>query len=63
MAGDLLTKENKQQSHKPARKKKLVRLTDEQEDAMSEWLKDNSVLYNKEKKDYLDVDKQDVLHE
>ena len=39
----------------------LVRLTDEQEEAMADWLKDNAVLYNKGKKEYRDVDKKDAL--
>ena len=33
----------------------------EQEEAMADWLKDNTVLYNKEKKEYQDVDKKDTL--
>ena len=32
-----------------------------QEEAMAEWLKDNTVLYNKGKKEYRDVDKKDAL--
>ena len=50
-----------QQSNEPVQKKKLVRLKDEQEEAMADWLKDNTVLYNKGKKEYWDVDKKDAL--
>ena len=56
--GDLATQEPTQQ---PAYKKKLVRLMDEQEEAMADWLKDNTVLYNKGKSEYQDVDKKDTL--
>ena len=59
--GELPTQEPTQQSDEPARKKQLVRLTDEQIEAMADWLKDKTVLYNKGKKEYLYVNKQDVL--
>ena len=49
---ELATQERTQQSDEPPHKKKLVRLTDEQEEAMTDWLKDNTVLYNKGKKEY-----------
>ena len=52
--GELATQEPTQQSNEPARMQKLVRLTDEQEEAMADWLKDNTVLYNKGKKEYRD---------
>ena len=59
--GELATQEPTQQSGEPDGKKKLVRLTDEQEEAMADWLKDNTVLYDKGKKEYRDVDKKDAL--
>ena len=51
LRGELLTQESTQQSNESAYKKKLVRLTDEQEEAMAHWLKDNTVLYNKGEKE------------
>ena len=58
--GEPATQEPTKQSDEPARKKKLVR-QDEQEEAMGDWLKDNTVLYDKGKKEYRDVDKKDTL--
>ena len=34
---------------------------DEQEEAMADWLKDNTVLYDKMNKEYRDVIKKDAL--
>ena len=59
--GEPLIQEPTQQFDEPACKKKLVRLMDEQEEAMAEWLKVNIILYNKEKKEYCDVDKKGAL--
>ena len=61
MEGEVLTQEASQQSDEPAQKKKMVILTDEQEEDMAEWLKGNSFLYNKGKYEYRDVDKKDTL--
>ena len=59
--GELLTQKPTQQSNELVHKKKLVRLTDEQEEAIADWLKNNTVLYNKGKNEYRDVDKKEAL--
>ena len=61
MEGEPATQEATQQSDEPARKMKLVRLTEEQEETMADWLKDNTVLHNKGNEEYQDVDKKDTL--
>ena len=48
--GELPIQEPTQKSDEPALQKKLVRLMVEQEEAMADWLKDNTVLFNKGKK-------------
>ena len=59
--GELVTEEPTQQSDEPARKKKVVLLMDEEEKSIANWLNDNTVLCNKDKKEYRDVDKKDTL--
>ena len=41
-------------------KKRLVRMTDGQEDEMAEWLKNHPEMYNKAKKEYRDTDRKEA---
>ena len=41
-------------------KKRLVRMTDAQENVMAEWLKNHSEMYNKGKKEYRDMDRKEA---
>ena len=59
--GELATQEPTQQSDEPAHKKRLVTLTDKPKEPMADWIKDNTALYNKGKKEYWDVDKKEAL--
>ena len=42
------------------KKKRLVRMTDAQEDEMAEWLKNHPEMYNKAKKEYRDMDRKEA---
>ena len=42
------------------KKKRLVRMTDAQEDEMAEWLKNHLEMYNKAKKEYRDTDRKEA---
>ena len=46
------------QSQGRFKKKRLVRMTDAQEDEMAEWLKNHPEMYNKAKKEYRDTDRK-----
>ena len=48
------------QSQGRFKKKRLVRMTDGQEDEMAEWLKNHSEMYNKAKKEYRDTDRKEA---
>ena len=48
------------QSQGRFKKKRLVRMTDGQEDEMAEWLKNHPEMYNKAKKAYRDTDRKEA---
>ena len=48
------------QSQGRFKKKRLVRMTDGQEDEMAEWLKNHPEMYNKAKKEYRDTDRKEA---
>ena len=48
------------QSHDRYKKKRLVKMTDAQEDEMAEWLKNHPETYNKGKKEYRDMDRKEA---
>ena len=48
------------QSQGRFKKKRLVRMTDGQEDEMAEWLKNHPEMYNKAKKEYRDMDRKEA---
>ena len=45
------------------KKKRLVRMTDAQEDEMAEWLQNHPEMYNKAKKEYRDTDRKEAAWE
>ena len=51
------------QSQGRFKKKRLVRLTDSQEDDMAQWLLNHPEMYNKGKKEYRDTDRKDAAWE
>ena len=48
------------QSQGRFKKKRLVIMTDGQEDEMAEWLKNHPEMYNKAKKEYRDTDRKEA---
>ena len=48
------------QSQGRFKKKRLVRMTDGQEDEMAEWLKNHPEMYNKAKKEYRDTNRKEA---
>ena len=48
------------QSQGRFKKKRLVRMTDAQEDEMAEWLKNHPEMYSKAKKEYRDTDRKEA---
>ena len=48
------------QSHRRYKKKRLVRMTDAQEDKMAEWLQNHPEMYNKGKKEYRDLNRKEA---
>ena len=48
------------QSHRRYKKKRLVRMTDGQEDEMAEWLSNHPEMYNKAKKEYRYMDRKEA---
>ena len=48
------------QSQGRFKKKRLVRMTDAQEDEMAQWLQNHPEMYNKAKKEYRDTDRKEA---
>ena len=51
------------QSQGRFKKKRLVRMTDGQEDEMAQWLMNHPEMYNKAKKEYRDTDRKEAAWE
>ena len=54
------TEELEEPTHGKCKKKRLVRMTDAQEDEMAQWLKNLPEMYNKGKKEYRDMDRKEA---
>ena len=54
------TKESEEPTHGRYKKKRLVRMTDTQEDEMAQWLKNHPEMCNKGKNEYRDMDRKEA---
>ena len=54
------TEELEEPTHERYKKKRLVRMTDAQEDEMAQWLTNHPEMYNKGKKEYRDMDQKET---
>ena len=54
------TEESEEPTHGRYKKKRLVRMTDAQEDEMAQWLKNHPEMYNKGKKEYRDMNRKEA---
>ena len=60
---DMVEGTQETQSQGRFKKKRLVRLTDAQEDEMAQWLQSHPEMYNKAKKEYRDTDRKEAAWE